>query len=326
MINDINTIGMTMQKLPVNTKFMNNLQLEWSLFIRDVKLAKDMHNASFDQLYAYLMQHEVHANEVRMTSLNKAMTFISTALTSRYIQTNNQVRTSSNPKNQATSQDGQEKMLLAQAQEMRGILDKEQLAFLAESGERVDLGPDVQALTNISFEALDNALDYACKFTTRIQELLVYVSATCPSSQKDSEKLIGVTPINKNRQVRVKSSTNASGSHPRSNTRNNRILRPSSSNMKNKRVEVHPRNVKSSLNNMNRVSVCNAITKNVVLNVNSEYVCSTCNDCLFSANHDMCVIDYLNDVNARARAKSVKSVEKNEWKPIGKKFINVGHR
>ncbi|GKA02089.1 hypothetical protein Tco_0674754, partial [Tanacetum coccineum] len=38
-------------------------------------------------------------------SLNKAMTFISTALTSRYPQTNNQLRTSSNPRNQATIQD-----------------------------------------------------------------------------------------------------------------------------------------------------------------------------------------------------------------------------
>ncbi|GJY16767.1 hypothetical protein Tco_0387189 [Tanacetum coccineum] len=33
---------------------------------KDVKLAKDMHNSNFNQLYAYLRQHEAHANEVRM--------------------------------------------------------------------------------------------------------------------------------------------------------------------------------------------------------------------------------------------------------------------
>ncbi|GJU18732.1 hypothetical protein Tco_1146698 [Tanacetum coccineum] len=120
-----------------------------------------------------------------------------------------------------------------------------------------------------ALKPLDNALEYACKFATQIQELLVYVSATCPSSRNNSEKLVDVTSMNKNRQVRfeepshtstsntqkhvethnnqntnrsflpstgVRSSTNASGSQPRSNTRNKRISRPSSSNM-NKKIE-----------------------------------------------------------------------------------------
>ncbi|GKA70237.1 retrovirus-related pol polyprotein from transposon TNT 1-94 [Tanacetum coccineum] len=53
-----------------------------------------------------------------------------------------------------------------------------------------------------ALKPLDSDLDSACKFTTRIQELLVFVSATCPSSGKQSEKLIAVTPINKNKKVR----------------------------------------------------------------------------------------------------------------------------
>ncbi|GJX56734.1 hypothetical protein Tco_0286631 [Tanacetum coccineum] len=48
LINDMNTIRMTMQKLQVNIKFVNNLQPEWSKFVTDVKLVKDMHNKSFD--------------------------------------------------------------------------------------------------------------------------------------------------------------------------------------------------------------------------------------------------------------------------------------
>ncbi|GJW22838.1 hypothetical protein Tco_0033460 [Tanacetum coccineum] len=66
LINDMNTIGMAMQKLQVNTKFVNNLQPEWSKLVTDVKLARDMHESSFDQLYAYIRQHEDHTNEVRM--------------------------------------------------------------------------------------------------------------------------------------------------------------------------------------------------------------------------------------------------------------------
>ncbi|GJX96127.1 hypothetical protein Tco_0351925 [Tanacetum coccineum] len=40
--------------------------------IEDVKLTKDMHNSSFNQLYAYLRQHEVHANEVRSRAIGIA--------------------------------------------------------------------------------------------------------------------------------------------------------------------------------------------------------------------------------------------------------------
>ncbi|GJT59521.1 hypothetical protein Tco_1003054 [Tanacetum coccineum] len=47
--------------------------------------------------------------------------------------------------------------------------------------------------------------------------------------------------------------------------------------------------------------------------------------CLFDANHDLCVVNYLSDVNARARAKSVKSIKKKEWKTTGKMFKNVGY-
>ncbi|GJV66233.1 hypothetical protein Tco_1477061 [Tanacetum coccineum] len=45
LINDMHTIGMTMQQ---------------------VQLAKNMYNTNYDQLYAYLSQHEGHANEARM--------------------------------------------------------------------------------------------------------------------------------------------------------------------------------------------------------------------------------------------------------------------
>ncbi|GJQ98598.1 hypothetical protein Tco_0009737 [Tanacetum coccineum] len=57
---------MTMKPLQVNTKFVNHLQPEWSKFVTNVKLAKDMHTNNFDHLYAHLKQHEAHTNEVRL--------------------------------------------------------------------------------------------------------------------------------------------------------------------------------------------------------------------------------------------------------------------
>ncbi|GJX04250.1 hypothetical protein Tco_0190166 [Tanacetum coccineum] len=59
--------SLTKQEREFNTKFLNSLPPEWSKFVTDVKLVKDLHTSNFDQLHAYLEQHELHANEVRIT-------------------------------------------------------------------------------------------------------------------------------------------------------------------------------------------------------------------------------------------------------------------
>ncbi|GKG24887.1 hypothetical protein Tco_0395515 [Tanacetum coccineum] len=46
---------------------MNALPSECSKFVTDVKLAKRLYTTNYDQLYAYLIQHERHANEVCIT-------------------------------------------------------------------------------------------------------------------------------------------------------------------------------------------------------------------------------------------------------------------
>ncbi|GJR79127.1 hypothetical protein Tco_0149912 [Tanacetum coccineum] len=66
VINDMNIYNMKMEQFQVNTKFLNSLPPEWSKFVTDVKLVKDLHTTNFDQLHAYLEQHELHANEVRL--------------------------------------------------------------------------------------------------------------------------------------------------------------------------------------------------------------------------------------------------------------------
>ncbi|GKF19269.1 hypothetical protein Tco_0067907, partial [Tanacetum coccineum] len=105
---------MKMEQFQVNTKFLNSLPPEWGKFMTNVKLVKDLHTSNFDQLHAYLEPHELHANEVRfavpgddlIACLNKSMDFLTTVASLRFPSTNNQLRTSSNPRNQATIQDG----------------------------------------------------------------------------------------------------------------------------------------------------------------------------------------------------------------------------
>ncbi|GJV47764.1 retrovirus-related pol polyprotein from transposon TNT 1-94 [Tanacetum coccineum] len=54
LINDINIYKMKLEQFQVNIKFLNNLPPEWSKFMTDVKLIRDLHTTNFDQLNAYL--------------------------------------------------------------------------------------------------------------------------------------------------------------------------------------------------------------------------------------------------------------------------------
>ncbi|GJR17026.1 retrovirus-related pol polyprotein from transposon TNT 1-94 [Tanacetum coccineum] len=110
----------------------------------------------------------------------------------------------------------------------------------------------------------------------------------------------------------VNSCTEASRSQPRSNTKKNRILPAKSVNMK--KVEEHPRTIKSSLKITNRVDSSNS-SKHTVINSNSHSVCQTCNKCLIYANHDMCVVTYFHSVNASPSVKNVVRKVKQVWKP-----------
>ncbi|GJZ36333.1 hypothetical protein Tco_0582524 [Tanacetum coccineum] len=113
----------------------------------------------------------------------------------------------------------------------------------------------------------------------------------------------------------VSSSTRACGSKPRNNTKNNRIL--SAKSMNNKKVEDNPRTNKSVWTKVNRVD-SSISSKRVVINSNSESVCKTCNKCLNSASHEMCVVNILNSVNATPTVKIVLNKGKQIWKPKGK--------
>nr|GEU94113.1 integrase, catalytic region, zinc finger, CCHC-type, peptidase aspartic, catalytic [Tanacetum cinerariifolium] len=107
--------------------------------------------------------------------------------------------------------------------------------------------------------------------------------------------------------TRVTMPTSASGSQPLGNTKKDKIQQTPSSAKKNK-LKAYLRNVRTSF--QNKKSVVN--TKNIAfvqeskLNVNSDLQCVTCNGCLFSDNHDSCVLEFINYVNARVKSKSAK--------------------
>ncbi|GJR55198.1 retrovirus-related pol polyprotein from transposon TNT 1-94 [Tanacetum coccineum] len=142
LVNDMRNIRMTMPNIQLNSKFVNNMSPEWDRFVTAVKLNKGLKETNHEQLYAYLKQHEKHAAQDRLIieritpttndqlafhpqfpetsqidsghtqtdeildNLTKQMALLAQSFRATLPQTNNQLRTSSNTRNQATVQDG----------------------------------------------------------------------------------------------------------------------------------------------------------------------------------------------------------------------------
>nr|GEW26452.1 hypothetical protein [Tanacetum cinerariifolium] len=156
---------------------------------------------------------------------------------------------------------------------------------------------------------LNTSLDYACKYTKCIQELLIILQQTYPCINDLETTLMAVTPKNNNKirltkhipssgntPTKTTSSTNivsntpvlsstgvnllssASGSQLQGNTKNDRIQQTPSKAKKNK-LEDHHRTVRPSSNKKKNVVDTKAVSSvtNSKLNVNVYLKCATCN-------------------------------------------------
>ncbi|GKA05356.1 retrovirus-related pol polyprotein from transposon TNT 1-94 [Tanacetum coccineum] len=178
LINDMRNIKMTMSRIQLNSKFVNNMLPEWGRFVTAVKLNRGLRDSNYYQLYAYLKQHETHANENKMMldrftqhtvdplslmsnvshqqyysqssttppsiyvpphladntqldsglsptdnlieNLTNTLALLTQSYKTYLPQTNNQLRTSSNTRNQATVQDGKVVVQNIQGRQNRG--------------------------------------------------------------------------------------------------------------------------------------------------------------------------------------------------------------
>ncbi|GJS16336.1 hypothetical protein Tco_0410808 [Tanacetum coccineum] len=185
LLNDMNIYKMPLEQFQVNTKFLNTLPDEWSKFVTDVKLVRDLHTTNVDQLHAYLEQHERHANEVRLMheriivpvfqkgddpidAINHMMSFLTAVVTSRYPTTNNQLRNSTYTPGASGSNSGKQRMVIyynykGEAQAHGQILNEEELAFLADLN--IPEGQSTQTVIthNAAYQANDlDAYDSDC--------------------------------------------------------------------------------------------------------------------------------------------------------------------
>ncbi|GKC44093.1 retrovirus-related pol polyprotein from transposon TNT 1-94 [Tanacetum coccineum] len=107
--------------------------------------------------------------------------------------------------------------------------------------------------------------------------------------------------------------------HPRSNIKNDKVPSASQSScIKNKEVKVeeHHKNLKPMS------SECNNI-KLAIRNDKSEVVCAMCKKFLITANHDVCVLTYVNDMNSRDTKQSANVSNIENQKKQKPKFLET---
>nr|GEW04566.1 hypothetical protein [Tanacetum cinerariifolium] len=294
-------------------------------------------------------------------AINHMMSFFSAVVTSRYPTTTNQLRNSSNPRQQATVNDGrvivqpvqrtQEKDLVITAlkDELRKLKGKD-LAdntvtkhTIAPEMLKVDVEPLAPRLLNNrtvhsdylrltseqavilrevmeqrkSQNPLNNSQDHACKYTIRIQKLLILIKQTCHNINNSSEKLVAVTPKNKDKRVRF--------TEPVTSSENTNTKIASSSNLVSNKPALSSTGVKPSTSASGSQASCNtkknkiqrppsgtAIVKHSKLNVNSELICVKCNGCMLSDNHDLCVLNVINDVNLVLNLNLLRKIQREK--------------
>nr|GEU88199.1 hypothetical protein [Tanacetum cinerariifolium] len=276
-------------------------------------------------------------------AINHMMSFLIAVVTSRYPPTNNQLRNSSNPRQQATIN-----MAESQYNQFRGdtLLWLLELAFLADPGIA-----EAQTIQNVithnaAYQADDlDAYDSDCDEINSakvalIENLSHYGSDDLAEKAHQLEpKLYDGSVIQKTNAIVINDSKETLILAEES--RSKMLPKQKDPMMSEKKVNTKPvdyaalnqlsQDLKHKLNYpLNKsfgLRIRHCICANSKLIVNSDLQCVMCNGCLFYDNHDSCVLEFINAVNARVKSKSVKKpLKRKVWKPTGKVFTNIGYK
>nr|GEW46228.1 hypothetical protein [Tanacetum cinerariifolium] len=279
---------------------------------------------SFPKLDSGLVVPSFNISDDPIASLNKAMAFVITTFTSHFPKINNQLRTSSNSRNQVTIQDERVTVQALQGRQTQryadtrvgnnltnqganrneaagAYLDPKQLAFLADNEDtftplRQFLWPIFPPITQVLSRRSSQEESYGSNDMTHNHYLEEDRKKTQERNRNSKSSVMHTTSL--------PNTTNGSKPKPRCNNLTSRslpILKSSCEMLNGVPLKAHSRTSSSFSNNK-----C--------------FVCSTCQKCVFNVNHDDCITKFLKGVNSCSKVQSPKS--RNNIKPA-KRIPNV---
>nr|GEU42206.1 retrovirus-related Pol polyprotein from transposon TNT 1-94 [Tanacetum cinerariifolium] len=175
-------------------KFLLLIQVKTALRVNVVEVIKTIRVKAAYKIYLSLAVPTFLPGDDLIACMNKEMAFVSAVFTLRYPSTTNQLKSSSNLRNQATVQDGrlpfskfkEDKVRMLSVQVYKGMLkgkelDGEQLAFLVDPG--VTDGQVAQTIThNATFQTDDlDAYDSDCDDISSAKVVLMANLSSCDS-------------------------------------------------------------------------------------------------------------------------------------------------
>nr|GEW04746.1 hypothetical protein [Tanacetum cinerariifolium] len=158
LINDIRNIKMTMSRMQLNLKFMNNMLPEWGRFVTVVKLNRGLREFNYDQL---VVVQNVQGRQNRGHGTNPQG-----GGATGYGGVQNRVGNANPIQARQNSDYFKDKMLLMQAQENGVALDEEQLLFLVANDydvfdSNVDEAPTTKTMFMANLSSADPVYDEA---------------------------------------------------------------------------------------------------------------------------------------------------------------------
>ncbi|GJW04983.1 hypothetical protein Tco_1563839 [Tanacetum coccineum] len=153
LINDMQNIKMTMSRMQLNLKFVNNMFPEWGRFVTTLKLNRGLRDSNNDQLTSSNTRNQAIVQDGQVVVQNVQGR-------QNKGQGNNArghlARNCTQTKRPQNSEYFKDKMLLMQAQENRVALDEEQLLFIAGGQDNaVDEDVDEQPIQDLALN-VDN--------------------------------------------------------------------------------------------------------------------------------------------------------------------------
>ncbi|GJX92827.1 hypothetical protein Tco_0347413 [Tanacetum coccineum] len=234
------------------------------------------------------------------TAMNKALALIAKAFKINTIPTNNNQRIGQNVVQNPGIQIVENMNGLSVVSEIANQYGNGNFVTAPSEGNDNGINDAYEETKRVKVNCtLEDTLQQASTYGTQSENAPIYDSDGSTEQQANSDS-------NSYSSTRVNNTAKTRRPHSRSNSNTDRVLSKSKSSCLSNNVEKIEENHWNSQipkNQKHMSSECNNITL-AIRNDKSEIVYVMCKQCLVTANHDVCVLNYVNDMNSRTDNQS----------------------